>query len=43
MAGVPWKECEYVGTLIGLKTVINEFAAYQKLGIYKKQGVLSVS
>ncbi|XP_026467673.1 solute carrier family 28 member 3-like [Ctenocephalides felis] len=39
--GIPWSECEYVGTLIGLKTVINEFAAYQKLGAYKKAGLLS--
>lgn len=34
--GVPWDECERVGTLIGLKTVVNEFIAYQKLGEYKK-------
>nr|XP_031832715.1 solute carrier family 28 member 3-like [Nomia melanderi] len=36
--GVPWEECEDVATLIGLKTVINEFVAYQKLGEFKRQG-----
>ena len=35
--GVPWEECEDVGTLIGLKTVVNEFVAYQRLGEMKKQ------
>ncbi|XP_043260400.1 solute carrier family 28 member 3 isoform X1 [Colletes gigas] len=35
--GVPWDKCEEVGTLIGLKTVVNEFVAYQKLGEYKRQ------
>ncbi|XP_015597750.1 solute carrier family 28 member 3 isoform X1 [Cephus cinctus] len=39
--GVPWEQCEYVSTLIGLKTAVNEFVAYQKLGVYKKEGVLS--
>ena len=29
--GVPWKECTHVGTLMGLKTVLNEFVAYAKL------------
>ncbi|XP_072760726.1 solute carrier family 28 member 3 isoform X2 [Anoplolepis gracilipes] len=36
--GVPWEHCEDVGTLIGLKTVVNELVAYQKLGEFKKQG-----
>ena len=35
--GVPWDQCEDVATLIGLKTVVNEFVAYQKLGEYKNQ------
>ncbi|XP_078034931.1 concentrative nucleoside transporter 2 [Augochlora pura] len=38
--GVPWEQCEYVATLIGLKTVVNEFVAYQKLGEFKRQGKL---
>ncbi|XP_053598836.1 solute carrier family 28 member 3 [Microplitis demolitor] len=39
--GVPWDQCEDVGTLIGLKTVVNEFVAYQKLGELKKLGKLT--
>lgn len=34
--GVPWEDCEDVGMLIGLKTVVNEFVAYQKLGQFKR-------
>ncbi|XP_029680665.1 solute carrier family 28 member 3 isoform X1 [Formica exsecta] len=36
--GVPWEHCEDVATLIGLKTVVNELIAYQKMGEFKKQG-----
>ncbi|EZA61523.1 hypothetical protein DMN91_003553 [Ooceraea biroi] len=39
--GVPWEHCEDVGTLIGLKTVVNELVAYQKMGEFKKEGRLS--
>lgn len=35
--GVPWEHCEDVGTLIGLKTVVNEMIAYQRMGEYKKE------
>ncbi|KAK2577185.1 hypothetical protein KPH14_003341 [Odynerus spinipes] len=38
--GVPWNKCEEVGYLIGLKTVVNEFIAYQKLGEYKKMNII---
>ena len=41
--GVDWKDCEAIGNVIGTKTVINEFVAYQKLGEYKKAGEISVS
>lgn len=41
--GVDWSECDKVGELIGLKTVINEFVAYSKLGDMKEAGELSVS
>ncbi|XP_038217725.1 solute carrier family 28 member 3 [Zerene cesonia] len=41
MMGVPWEECEYVGSLIGLKTVVNEFVAYQRMGEMKREGLLS--
>lgn len=33
--GVPWDHCEDVATLIGLKTVVNELVAYQRLGEMK--------
>lgn len=38
--GVPWEDCETVGTLIGLKTVVNELVAYEKMGEFKRQGSL---
>ncbi|XP_050358847.1 solute carrier family 28 member 3-like isoform X2 [Nymphalis io] len=41
MMGVPWEECELVGSLIGLKTVVNEFVAYQRMGEMKEAGLLS--
>lgn len=41
LMGIPWDECEDVGTLIGLKTVVNEFIAYQKLGELKLANRLS--
>ncbi|KAF5294327.1 hypothetical protein FQR65_LT10780 [Abscondita terminalis] len=30
--GVPWKECDSVGKLIGIKTAVNEFAAFKEMG-----------
>ncbi|XP_061726278.1 sodium/nucleoside cotransporter 1-like isoform X1 [Cydia pomonella] len=39
--GVPWDECELVGSLVGLKTVVNEFVAYQRMGEMKRDGLLS--
>jgi len=30
--GVPSMDCENVARLIGIKTIVNEFAAYQRLG-----------
>ncbi|OWR46535.1 sodium/nucleoside cotransporter [Danaus plexippus plexippus] len=41
LMGVPWEECELVGSLIGLKTVVNEFVAYQRMGEIKREGLLS--
>ncbi|XP_039302080.1 solute carrier family 28 member 3 isoform X2 [Solenopsis invicta] len=38
--GVDWKYCEDVGTLIGLKTVVNELVAYQRMGEMKADGRL---
>lgn len=39
--GVSWDECEYVANLIATKTIINEFVAYERLGVYKKEGLIS--
>jgi len=41
--GVEWKECEDVARLIGLKTIVNEFVAYEQLGKLKSANRLSVS
>lgn len=40
LMGVPWEHCEHVGTLIGLKTMVNELVAYQKMGEMKEEGKL---
>ncbi|BES94431.1 Sodium nucleoside cotransporter [Nesidiocoris tenuis] len=42
LMGVKTEDCSRVASLIGLKSFINEFVAYQKLGEYKKAGLLSV-
>jgi pyrimidine nucleoside transport protein len=39
--GVEWAECEFVGQLIGLKSIVNEFVAFQKLGEFKRLKVIS--
>jgi len=39
--GVAWEECHSVGTLIALKTIINEFVAYTELINMMNAGVLS--
>ncbi|XP_066995126.1 solute carrier family 28 member 3 isoform X2 [Anabrus simplex] len=41
LMGVHPEECENVAELVGLKTVVNEFVAYQRLGDMKKNGTLS--
>ena len=41
--GVDWEESFEVGELIGLKIILNEFIAFQKLGKYKAAAELSVS
>lgn len=40
--GVDWVDCEAVGKVIGTKTVINEFVAYELLGKFKEANVISV-
>jgi CNT family concentrative nucleoside transporter len=37
--GVPWADTQYVGGLMGLKTVLNEFYAYAQLGRDLNAGV----
>jgi CNT family concentrative nucleoside transporter len=32
--GVPWKDAPFVGSLLGIKTVLNEFLAYQQLAAH---------
>ena len=43
LLGVPWADCSKVGSLIGVKTVINEFVAYLQLAgdMGKTPGYLS--
>lgn len=40
--GVSWEDCEAIGNVIGTKTIINEFVAYELLGKYKRAGEISV-
>ena len=39
--GVEWKDCETVARLIGIKMILNEFIAYQRLGVLIADNVLS--
>ncbi|KDR11084.1 Sodium/nucleoside cotransporter 1 [Zootermopsis nevadensis] len=39
--GVKWEECDEVARLVGIKTIINEFVAYQQMGESKRAGLLS--
>jgi CNT family concentrative nucleoside transporter len=41
LMGIPWIEAQEVGSLIGLKTIVNEFVAYQALADAISQGRLS--
>jgi concentrative nucleoside transporter, CNT family len=41
LLGVPWADASAVGSLIGLKTVLNEFLAYQDLGRQITAGALA--
>ena len=40
LMGVPWSDCEAVGRLIGVKTVVNEFVAYLDLSAMLASGSL---
>ncbi len=39
--GVPWQDAAPVGSLLGLKTVLNEFIAYDELGRLVREGSLA--
>jgi CNT family concentrative nucleoside transporter len=41
LMGVPWQEAPAVGALLGVKTVLNEFLAYQRLAELTAAGELS--
>lgn len=41
LMGIPWAESQTIGSLIGLKTIINEFVAYQALAEAIAEGTLS--
>jgi CNT family concentrative nucleoside transporter len=39
--GIPWEDAPKVGALLGLKTILNEFIAYQQLGEFVADGSIS--
>lgn len=41
--GIDWDDCEKIGAVIATKNIINEFVAYEKLGVLKKSNAISVS
>jgi CNT family concentrative nucleoside transporter len=41
LMGIPSSECVQVGALLGVKTVLNEFLAYQELAALSQQGALA--
>ncbi len=41
LLGIPWAEATEVGAMLGVKTVLNEFIAYQQLGEAIAAGTLS--
>ena len=40
LMGIPWSDLVSVGGLLGIKTVLNEFLAYQELGVLAANGDL---
>jgi CNT family concentrative nucleoside transporter len=41
LMGIPWSDAVQVGSLLGVKTVLNEFLAFRDLGALIEAGVLS--
>lgn len=42
LIGIPWADCEKVAYVIASKMIINEFVAYERLGIMKRAAEISV-
>ncbi|MFK7886892.1 MAG: NupC/NupG family nucleoside CNT transporter [Gammaproteobacteria bacterium] len=40
LMGIPWSDAREIGSLIGIKTVANEFVAYVELGKYIENGTV---
>ena len=40
--GGPAGECDQIGHVVALKTIVNEFVAYRKLSEYMAKGLVSV-
>ena len=40
LMGVPWEDATAVGALLGVKTVLNEFLAFQELAVHIEAGTL---
>lgn len=41
--GVPWDDCDEVAKVVATKTIINEFVAYERLGVLITNNIISVS
>ena len=41
LIGIPWKDAPVIGNLIGTRAVLNEFIAFNQLGILAKTGAVS--
>lgn len=41
LMGIPWNDAQAIGSLIGIKTVANEFVAYVELGQYIQDGTVA--
>ncbi|MDE1162664.1 MAG: nucleoside transporter C-terminal domain-containing protein [Acidobacteriaceae bacterium] len=41
LIGIPWHDAPIVGNLIGTRAVLNEFIAYNQLGVLAKSGAIS--
>jgi len=41
LMGIPWADAQQVGAMLGLKTILNEFIAYQELHRVMAAGTIS--